>query len=134
MGSRIDVLELLGRILLAALFLVSGVNKILGYDGVVRYMASAGMPLPEILLPLDRPLEIGGGIALIVGFRTGWAAFGLIVYTLIATYYFHNFWALEGQQAVMQRNQFLKNMAVIGGLLIVMSVGPGRFGVGGRRR
>ena len=134
MGSRIDVLELVGRVLLAALFLVSGVNKILGYDGVGRYMASAGMPMPEILLPLAILLEIGAGVALVVGFRTRWAALGLIVYTLIASYYFHNFWTFEGQEAVMQRNQFLKNMAVVGGLLIVTSVGPGRFGLDRQRR
>lgn len=133
-SARNDFLDLLGRLLIAALFLMSGIGKITGYAGTGQYMASAGMPLVELLLPAGIALEIGAALALVVGFQTRLAAFGLIVYTLIATYFFHNFWTMEEPALTAQRIAFMKNMGLIGGLLIVMAAGAGRFSVDARRR
>lgn len=129
-----DALNLIGRIFLALLFLTSGAAKIMDYQGVGQYMASANMPMIQIALPIAIAMEIGGALGLILGFQTRLAALVLVVYTVVATWFFHNFWALSGQEAQMQMIQFTKNLALIGGLLVVMAAGAGRLSIDGRRR
>ncbi len=134
MNGHNGVLDLIGRILLAILFLTSGVAKIMDYQGVGQYMASAKMPMIEILLPIAIAIEIGAALGLILGYQTRLAALALIVYTLVASYFFHNFWAFTGPEAQMQTIQFSKNLALVGGLLVVVAFGAGRLSLDARRR
>ena len=129
MDSRKDVVALVGRVLLAFMFVFAGFGKITGYSGTAGYMASVGMPLVGVLLPLTILVEFGGGIALLVGWKARWAALALAAFTLLASVIFHNFWTMAGEAAMNNTLFFYKNVAVIGGLLMVWAFGPGRFSI-----
>lgn len=109
-------LNLAGRILLAVIFIVSGFNKITGYDATAAMMASKG--IPGALLPLVILLELGGGIALVVGFQTRLVAFALAVFCVVSGFMFH---FQPGNQ--MQMISLMKNIAMAGGFLILAQVG-----------
>lgn len=121
-----------GRILLALIFVMSGFGKITGWEGTAGYMASVGMPMVTLFLIGAIVLEIGGGLSLILGFKARWGALALIVFTIPATVLFHNFWAMEGADAFINRIMFMKNLAMIGGLLIVMAFGAGPVSIDSR--
>ncbi len=116
-----DIVGLVGRILLAALFIPAGYSKIGGYEGTQGYMEAMGVP--GSLLPLVILAELGGGIALLLGFQARLAALGLAVFTIIASFLFH---AAPDQ---MQQIMFMKNIAVSGGLLLLVAYGSGAFSV-----
>ena len=120
-----DSLELAGRILLALLFLMSGIGKIAGYQASVGYMQAMGVP--SALLPVTIVLEIAGAVAIMAGWKTRIAAFLLAGFTLVAAVIFHsNF----GDQ--MQMVMFLKNVAIAGGFLMLMANGAGRYSLDAR--
>jgi len=129
MDTRKDVAALVGRVLLALMFVWAGYGKITGYAGTAGWMASSGMPMVGLLLPLAILIELGGGIALIVGFKARWVALALAGFTLVASLIFHNFWAMTGDAVMTNTLFFYKNVAVIGGMLMVFAFGPGRFSV-----
>ena len=129
MDSRKDVAALVGRVLLAVMFVWAGWGKINGYEGTAGFMASAGMPMVGVLLPLTILVELGGGIALIVGWKARWVALALAAFTLIATITFHRFWDMKPEAVMANTLFFYKNVAVIGGMLMVFAFGPGRFSV-----
>lgn len=124
-----DGLALVGRVLLAWLFLVSGVDKLGAFAGTAGYIASTGLPMPEVLAVATIALEIGGGLLLAIGFKARWAAAAFAAFTLVATLLFHNYWAAPEAQQFMQRLMFLKNLSIVGGLLMVVAFGPGRWSV-----
>ena len=119
----------LGRIFLALIFVVSGVGKITGYAGTAAYMASKGLPLVEILLPLTIAVELGGGLLLALGWKARWAALALLLFLIPTTLIFHQFWGLEPKLAQMQKIHFLKNVAIMGGMLMVLAIGAGAWSV-----
>ena len=121
-----------GRILLALIFVMSGFGKITGWEGTAGYMASVGMPMVTLFLIGAIVLEIGGGLSLILGFKARWGALALIVFTIPATVLFHNFWAMEGADAFTNQIMFMKNVAMIGGLLMVMAFGAGPLSIDAR--
>ena len=129
MDSKRDVAALVGRVLLAVMFVVAGYGKITGYEGTAGFMASVGLPMVSVLLPLTILVELGGGIALIVGWKARWAALALAAFTLVASLVFHNFWAMQGDAAMTNQLFFMKNIAVIGGMLMVFAFGPGRYSI-----
>ena len=100
MDSRKDVAALVGRVLLAVMFVMAGYGKITGYDGTAGFMASAGLPMVAVLLPLTILVELGGGIALIVGWKARWAALALAAFTLLASLVFHSYWTMTGDAAM----------------------------------
>lgn len=116
---------LVGRILIAVIFLKSGFGKITGFSGTAAYMASQGMPFAEFLLAGAVVFELAGAVMLILGWRVHWGALLLVVFMIPATLMFHNFWAVEAAQYQNQLNHFLKNLAMTGGLLYVMAFGAG---------
>ncbi|MBM3358206.1 MAG: DoxX family protein [Betaproteobacteria bacterium] len=116
---------LAGRVPLAVIFLISGFGKITGFAGTASFMASKGMPFAEVLLAGALVFELAGAVMLILGWRARWGALLLIVFMIPATLIFHNFWAVEVAQYRNQLNHFLKNVAMIGGLLYVMAFGAG---------
>jgi putative oxidoreductase len=114
------VIELAGRILLGHIFLLAGINKISGYEGTAGYMEAMGVP--GALLPLVIVLEIVGGLALIVGFKTKWAALALAGFTVLAAVLFHADFSDQTQMIL-----FMKNWAITGGLLMVYVYGAGEL-------
>lgn len=121
-------LALAGRVLLATMFVLAGFSKIGGFDGTAGYIASVGLPFAELLTALTIVVEIGAGLALIVGFQTRIAALMLAGFTLAASVLFHNYWAMPADQAYVQQLMFMKNISVAGGLLIIAALGGGAFG------
>ncbi len=129
MNASSDALSLIGRILLAVLFLVSGFGKVGGFEGLIGAIASKGLPMPQVFAVATIVIELGAGLMLVFGWKARWAAFLLAVFTAIITYFFHNFWAAPEAEKMMQQIQFMKNLTIIGGLLMVMAFGPGRLSV-----
>jgi putative oxidoreductase len=124
-----DTAALVGRVLLAALFIWSGAGKLAGFAGTAGYIASKGLPMPEVLAALSIFAELGGGLALLFGFKARWAALMIAIFVAVITPIFHNFWAVPEAQVVMQKINFGKNLAIIGGMLMVFAFGPGRFSI-----
>lgn len=130
---------LLGRLLLAAIFLVAGIRKLLGVAGTIGYFTKLGFPAPEVMAWLAIVIEIGGALLLILGWQTRRVAWLLILFVAIATAMAHRFWEFDAAQFNNQLNHFLKNLAIIGGFLFVAAFGPGavsvdeRSGSAGRR-
>ena len=127
-------LSLIGRVLLALLFVPAGFSKIGGFAGTVGYAAAKGVPFPELAIAIAVAVELGLGLLLLVGFQTRWAALGIALFTVVITFIFHNFWAVPAEQFMMQQLNFFKNMAIVGGLLTVAAWGAGAWSVDGIRR
>jgi putative oxidoreductase len=116
---------LVGRILLGLIFVLSGTGKIFGFDGTVGYIAAKGLPLPQIVAILTIVIELGGGLALVFGFFTRPAAFVLAAFTILAALIFHNFWAADAAMRMSQQTNFMKNLSIAGGMLVLAVFGPG---------
>ncbi len=126
-------LALVGRILIALLFIPAGFGKISGFAGTVGYATSVGMPMPTVAVAVGLLIELLGGLALLFGFGTRIAAMALAVFTLAASFFFHAYWALPADQQMMQQLLFFKNVAVMGGLLAFAAFGAGAWSVDGAR-
>lgn len=120
-----SLITLAARVLLAALFVLSGFTKITAYAGAAAYMRSAGVP--DILLPLAILTELGGGLLILVGFQTRIVAFLLAGFTLVAGLLFHLHPADQDQMV-----HFMKNLSIAGGFLALMSNGAGAYSIDGR--
>lgn len=127
-------LSLIGRALLALLFIPAGFSKISGFSGTAGYIASKGVPLPELAAAAAVGVELGLGLLLLIGWQTRWAALGIALFTVVITFIFHNFWAVPAEQVMAQQQSFFKNIAVVGGLLTVAAWGAGAWSVDGNRR
>jgi putative oxidoreductase len=120
---------LFARIAMAAIFVVSGSAKLVDVAGTAEHMTRVGIPYPETLAMLAGIAEILGAVALIFGALTRAGALGLLIFLIPATLLFHDFWAFEGAERVTQLQNFLKNLAIAGGLGLLISYGPGRYSV-----
>lgn len=127
-------LALVGRLLLAALFLPAGLSKITGFEGTVGYIASVGLPLASAAALAAVVVEVAGGLALIAGFRTRIAALVLALFTLAASVFFHAYWAAPADQQMVAELLFFKNIAVVGGLLMLAAYGAGAWSLDARRK
>ena len=127
-------LSLIGRILLALLFIPAGFGKITGFAGTVGYIASKGVPFPELAAAAAVGVELGLGLLLLIGWQARWAALGIAFFTLVISFIFHNFWAVPPEQVMAQQQNFFKNMAIVGGLLLDSAWGAGACSVDGHRR
>lgn len=123
---------LLGRALLALVFLVSGAGKVLAWHSTAGYMEFRGIPWPAFFLAGAIALEIGGGLSVLVGWRARTGAWALAVFLVPATIIFHNFWAVPPDQQREQILQFLKNVSIFGGLLMVAVHGAGPWSLDAR--
>lgn len=124
-----DLLYALGRAIVPIMFLQSGYGKLTAIERTVAAISSKGLPQPTLLAWLVAIVEVVGGAMVLVGFKTRYAAFALLIFTAVATYFFHNFWALSGDAVNLQRIMALKNLAVMGALLMLIAHGSGRFSV-----
>ena len=121
----VNAAALLGRILLAIIFIKSGWGKIGGFEGTAGYMASKGLPMVQVLLVLTILVELGAGLLLAIGYKARWAALVLFLFLVPVTFVFHPFWGIPPEQVQNQMNHFLKNVAIMGGMLMVFALGPG---------
>jgi putative oxidoreductase len=131
--TSLNALDLAGRLLLVALFLPAGIGKLTGFAGTVGYISSVGLPLPSVAAALAAVVEIGGALALLFGFGTRIAALALAGFTLVASFFFHAYWAVPADQAFVQQLMFFKNVAVTGGLLVLAAHGAGAWSVDARK-
>jgi len=118
--------SVIARILLAHIFIMAGMNKIMGYAGTQGYMEAMGVP--GMLLPLVILVEVGAGLALLVGWQTRWAAYSLAGFTVVSAIIFHSNFADQVQMIM-----FMKNMAITGGLLLLAEHGAGAFSMDNRK-
>jgi putative oxidoreductase len=129
-----NTLALVGRILIAMLFVPSGWGKVAGFSGLVGYINSKGVPMAEVAGAIAIFAELVLGLALLVGFKARWAALGLAIFTAVITPIFHNYWSVDAAMMAAQKMNFFKNYAICGGLLAFAAFGPGAFSIDGRRR
>lgn len=132
-ASLQNPLALAGRVLLAYLFIPAGIAKITGFAGTVGYITSVGMPAPSLAAAVAAAIELVGGFAILLGFGTRIAALALALFTLVASIFFHAYWAVPAEQQMIQTLLFDKNLAVIGGLLTLAAWGAGAWSVDARR-
>ncbi|HEY4261804.1 MAG TPA: DoxX family protein [Schlesneria sp.] len=122
------VTSLGGRIMIATIFLLSAVgNKIPQFNALAGYMASEGVPAPQLMLVGAIVFLIVGSISLVLGFKARVGAVLLLAFLVLATYYFHDFWNFSGADRQNQMIQFMKNLSMMGTMLFVVANGPGTF-------
>jgi putative oxidoreductase len=124
-----NAVALVGRILVALIFVLSGFMKISGFEGTAGYIAAKGLPMPQVLAALTILLELGGGIALVAGFKTRWVAILFFLWLIPTTLIFHKFWGIDAAQVQNQMNNFLKNVSIMGAMLLLFAFGPGAYSV-----
>ena len=126
-------LALVGRVLLALIFITSGFGKIAGFAGTAGYIASKGLPMASVVAALTIVIELGGGLAILFGFFTRYAALVLAVFTVLAGIIFHNYWGVPADQVMMQQINFWKNISIAGGFLVLAAFGAGAFSLDAKR-
>jgi len=124
---------LAGRILLSTIFILSGFTKFVDWQGTAAYMASKDLPLIPVLLPIAAIVEIVCGLAVLTGTYSRVVAFLLLLYLIPTTLIFHNFWAQTGYEHMNQMHHFLKNLAIMGRLALMVGLGPGPISIDGRK-
>ncbi|MBX3602713.1 MAG: DoxX family protein [Rubrivivax sp.] len=121
------------RLLLAAIFVLSGIDKLTHLDGTAAFVAAGGLPMPQLLAPLAGAFELIAGLAVAIGWQARWAGLLLALFTLVASLVFHRFWSAHAEQAAVQQLLFMKNLAIAGGLLLLFCAGPGPASLDARR-
>jgi len=129
MNPQRDFAVLVARVLLAGMFIYSGFGKLTGFAGTAGFIASKGMPLPELMAAGAIAVELGCGLLLLAGYKARWAALAIFLFLIPTTLIFHNFWAAAPEQLMSQKINFMKNVTIMGGMLMVWAFGPGRFSV-----
>ena len=125
------IVPLLGRSLLSALFIVSGYNKALNAAGTAGYFGKLALPMPEILVWLVIAVELLGGLLILIGWQTRLVAWIMAVFTVGTAIVGHKFWGIDPAQFNNQLTQFLKNLGIAGGFLMLAAYGPGRLAPAG---
>ena len=128
-----DLLLLVARILIGAIFVQSGFGKLMNLGGFAGSLEAQGLPFPTLMAALGAAVEFFGGLAVVLGLWTRLAAAAVIVFTIMATLIAHRYWAVPPEAAGMQKIQFMKNVAIIGGFFALIAAGAGRFSVDGWR-
>jgi putative oxidoreductase len=130
-----DAALAIGRIVLVIIFIFSGLGKLMDVSGTAAYIASKGLPLPQLGAVGAGVGELLCGLAIAIGWQTRLAAVGLILFTAAAAFFFHDFWNLPaGDERADQMIHAMKNLSIIGGLIVLAVAGAGRFSVDGRSR
>lgn len=122
------------RLLVSWIFIFTGIDKIMHWSGYLQFMASKGMPWAPLFLFGAIVVELGGGLALLLGFQVRVSAMVIFLFLIPTTLIFQNFWSNAGAPWTSQMIGFLKNLAIMGGLLAVAVAGPGALGVNSRRQ
>jgi putative oxidoreductase len=122
--------QFVGRVALGTIFVVSGLGNLAAWGGTAAYAGSKGVPVA--LLAIATALELLGALSIVLGFKARWGALALLIFLVPVTLVFHNFWAVPAQQQQLEMVNFLKNLAIGGGLLIVLGTGAGAFSIDSR--
>ncbi|QIG47396.1 DoxX family protein [Nordella sp. HKS 07] len=128
-ATSANVAAILGRVLISAIFIQAGLSKLTAISGTIGYIEAAGLPLAPVALAVAVALEVVGGIALIVGFKTRWVAAALALFSVVTAFAFHG--------NIADQNQFIhffKNIAIAGGLLQLVAFGGGALSLDARKR
>lgn len=120
-----NLLTVVGRLALVAVFAGAAAEKIQNFQGTLGYMSTTDMPQQKLALVGAIVLLIAGSVSIALGYRAKLGAAMLILFLAAATYYFHPFWTLSGQEAKMQQIQFMKNLSMAGAMLFIMGNGSG---------
>lgn len=115
---------------MAYIFVTSGIGKVFSWEANIQYMSTRHLPMIPLLLIVAAIIELAGSICLITGYQARMAAFFLFLYMIALTVIFHNYWAASGNLAGTQETHFRKNLAIMGGLLILAYCGPGAYSFG----
>jgi len=126
------VVPLAGRLMMTYIFATSGIAKIFDWPGNVAYMSTRHLPMIPALLAAALVIEVAGSVCLVTGYRARIAALVMFWYTTAVTVLFHNYWAASETMAGMQETHFRKNLAIMGGLLLLAYSGPGKWALGRR--
>ena len=126
------IVPLLGRLLMTYIFATSGLAKIFAWSSNVQYMNTRHLPFVPVLLAAAMVIEVAGSVCLVTGYQARIAAFVMFCYTTVLTLLFHNYWAFSGMLAATQETHFRKNLAIMGGLLMLAYCGPGKWALGRR--
>ena len=122
--------SLIGRILLALIFIFAGFHKLTGFEGTAGYMASHGLPMPQVLLAATIVIELIGGLMILIGWQARIAAAAIFLFLIPATLVFHAFWNVNPTDTMLLQNQmnhFMKNLAIMGGMLYIIAYGTGPY-------
>jgi putative oxidoreductase len=119
----------LGRFLLSLIFVASAAGKLTDWQGTTQIMAAKNVPVIDVLLSIAIVLEIVGGLMVLLGLNARWGAVVLLVFLIPVTVIMHNFWALPEAEQREQMINFMKNISIMGGLLMVVALGPGPFSI-----
>jgi putative oxidoreductase len=122
-----NVLWLIGRILIGGIFVFSGLGKLADLHGFATMLDTAGVPVAWVMAPIGAGVEFLGGLAIVLGLATRYAALVMIAFVIGATLISHRFWALPADQWMLQMIQFIKNVAIVGGFLFVFVTGGGHL-------
>jgi putative oxidoreductase len=125
--SSRDWLLLLGRILLGGIFVLSGYGKLMGLSAFAASLEQKGVPFASVMALIGAPVEFFGGLAIVLGIETRYAAALMAGFVIMATLISHRFWEYQDAARQMQQTHFLKNVAIIGGLVVLFVQGGGRF-------
>jgi putative oxidoreductase len=128
-----DALALLGRVLIAVLFLPFGWEKVMDFSGTVQYIAAAHFPLPEVAAVIGIVAELVLPIALLLGWQSRWVALALALYTLVLPFVFHLYWAVPASQMYAVKLNFYKDLGIAGGLFAMAAGGAGGFSLDARQ-
>ena len=132
-NSSGSVVPLLGRILISSVFILSGITKITGFSMEEGMVAAKHLPMPAVALGIALVIEMVGGLAILFGLFTRFTSWILFLYLIPTTWLFHNFWAFQGMDRIDLMIHFEKNLAIMGGLLILATFGPGAFSIDSSR-
>jgi putative oxidoreductase len=124
-----DALLLLGRVLLGGIFVVSGYGKLMGLAAFAASLEKNGVPYASMLAPVGAGVEFFGGLAIVLGIELRYTALLMIAFVIVATLISHRFWELEDAARRAQVTQFSKNVAIIGGFVLLRAAGGGRYAV-----
>jgi putative oxidoreductase len=122
-----------GRLLISLIFILSGFAKIFSFKETSEAISNTGLPGSDILAVVALLFEIVGGLLVLLGWYTNFGIYILMIFLLPTTLVFHPFWIYEGAEKLSQQANFLKNLTIYGGLLLLLSYGPGRWSFDARR-
>lgn len=129
-----NICLLVGRLLMGLYFILPALQKVMNYQVMTNYMLEHNVPATALLLPITIIIQITAGLAMIIGYKGKIAAFVLVGLTLMISIYMHAFWAMpEGLERNHETQNFIKNMGIMAGLLMVSSLGTGRFSLDNRQ-
>ncbi len=124
--------SVVGRLLLALMFILSGIGKLGNIQGTAAFIASGGLPVPTLLATAVGTLELFGGLALVLGYQVRLAGLALGLFTVAASVVFHAWWSAPADQQFVTQLLFMKNISVAGGMLLVSALGAGPLSIDAR--